>query len=219
MRCTSREIAGRVVLLGVLLAAMAASGCAGDGAFTPRVLPAFPATDCPTSGPPASVMQPPTHERIPGTYVLDGPRAEEIVTSCPGFTSFPPAVGPMAAAVANCGFYDAPIPPANAVRSLAAGAVWIAYDPSIDRRSLNTIRKAATSSPQMLASPMRGLPSPVVLTSWKRQLQLPSVEDPRFDSFIDEHLFSPDRQTMYATCYDGVGQPAASFWDAAGKGR
>lgn len=206
-------------MLVTLLASMAASGCTGDGGFTPRVLRAFPSTDCPTSGPAASGTQPSIDERIPGTYVLDGPRAEEIVTSCPGFESFPPAVGPMAPSVANCGYYDAPIPPANAVRSLAAGAVWIAYDPSIDRRSLDTIRKAATTSPQMLASPMRGLPSPVVLTAWKRQLRLQSVEDPRFDSFIDENLFRPDRRIIYATCYDGVGRPAASFWDAAGRGR
>lgn len=206
-----------IVLVATLLVASAqvTAGCSsGMGPSVPRE--PFPSTGCPESGPPAAadVRARSADEGVPGTYVVTAKDSGRVITQgCPDYRSFPPAAGPMSDHVANCGDYDEPIPPANAVRSLAIGAVWISYSPDLDARSRKVIRRNATTSSHVLAAPMEGLPSPIVLTAWQRQLQLDSVDDPRFDDFVNAYLFAPDQPLGNATCDDGVGRPAASRAD------
>lgn len=198
---------------GLLVVVVLLTGCAvGASEVDPQP---FPATGCPASGPApsASALAHRSGDGIAGSYVPEAIRTGEVVDGrCPDYPSFPPAAGEMAAEWANCGYYESPVPPANAVHSLYNGAVWIAYAPDLDAASREVIRATATRSAQVLASPVDGLPSPVVLSAWKRQLQLDDVEDPRFDEFVDANLYLPDRPMPYASCRNGVGRPAASMW-------
>jgi hypothetical protein len=155
-------------------------------------------------------------EGIDGVYRFEAPRSLAVAGErCPRYSFYPPVDGPMAATWMNCGFYDRPVSPPHAVHSLANGAVWIAYAPDLDRRSVRVIRRTATRASHVLASPVEGLPTPVVLSAWRRQLRLDGVDDPRFEAFVTGYLFAPDRPETYAPCRDGTGDPAASFWDAS----
>lgn len=155
-------------------------------------------------------------EGIDGTLVTEEKGSGEIVDeTCPETNTFPPADGPMATDWANCGFYERPVSPPHAVHSLYNGAVWIAYDPRLDSRSLEIVRATATRASHVLASPQDGLDTPLVLSAWQRQLQLDDVDDPRFDEFISAYLYTPQRPEIYAPCRDGQGEPTESFWDGA----
>jgi hypothetical protein len=58
-----------------------------------------------------------------------------------------------------------------------------------------------------MATPRDGLPSPVVVSAWGRQLTLDSVDDPRLAQFVDTYRPSPDAPEPAAVC-QGVGEPA-----------
>jgi hypothetical protein len=206
--------AGRFVVILVALVLILSNCTAAGGGVANTTARRFPSTKC--DSPEPSGYQPrPADEGVAGTYVVEADHSGEIVSDpCPRYTWFPPADGPMAQQWANCGYYDTEVPAANAVHSLYNGAVWIAFDPNAGDHARAVIRATATRSPQVLAAPSHGLPAPFVLTAWKRQLRLESVDDPRFDAFVTAYLFQPDANA-YAPCNDGIGRPTASFWSAA----
>lgn len=210
MRTTTRRRPA-VVAATMAVAVAAVTGCTWSDVPEAPV-EAFAATTC---GPPPASAEPndAADDGIDGSYVVDAPGSGEVVDDpCPDYSTFPPAGGPMAQQWANCGFYSTSVPPANAVHSLYNGAVWIAYSPDLDDGSIDIVRRTATRAPQVLASAEDGLPAPIVLTGWHRQLRLDSVQDPRFDAFVTAYLYSPDRPVVYAPCRDGLGRPDASFW-------
>ena len=85
----------------------------------------------------------------------------------------------------NCGVYDERIPSENAVHSMEHGAAWITYDPSLSDEEVALLEER-TPSTYAILSPFEGLPSPVVVSAWGRQLVLESAEDPRLQLFLEE---------------------------------
>ena len=84
-----------------------------------------------------------------------------------------------------CGFYDQPIPNEKAVHSLEHGAIWITHRPDLPAADIATLAALARGRNYVLVSPWPdGLPSPVVLTGWGRQLRLESISDPRLNQFV-----------------------------------
>jgi hypothetical protein len=120
----------------------------------------------------------------------------------------PPVGGEHNPTPATCGFYDAN-PPADQylVHSIEHGAVWIAYDPSLDEAGKDALRQLVETQPKVVATPYDGLDSPLVVTAWARQLALDSVDDPRLEQFVAEYQSGGQSPEPGAPCV-GIGEPA-----------
>ncbi len=95
----------------------------------------------------------------------------------------PPAGGPHSAGTLECRVYDAPVANEFAVHALEHGAVWITYQPDLAEDEIRTLEGFGRRR-EMIVSPYPGLDSPVVATTWGRQLRVDSADDPRIDQFI-----------------------------------
>jgi hypothetical protein len=98
----------------------------------------------------------------------------------------PPAGGPHAPAWQKCGAYDAPIRNENAVHSQEHGAVWITYQPDLDKAEVKALDKLAETR-SVLVSPYPDLEDPIVASAWGAQLRLESADDPRIGAFIERY--------------------------------
>lgn len=94
----------------------------------------------------------------------------------------PPAGGSHNASWLTCAAYDEPVSNEFAVHSLEHGAVWITYQPDLDAASIDALEGYARRA-EVIVSPYPGLDSPVVLSSWGRQLRLDAVDDVVIDQF------------------------------------
>jgi hypothetical protein len=105
----------------------------------------------------------------------------------------------------ECGVYDQPVRNENAVHDLEHGAVWIAYDAGLDAAD---VRALARRLPQNgILSPYPGLPAPVVVTVWGRQLRLTSAHDDRLPLFIATFGHSETAPEPTASCAGGTRDP------------
>lgn len=104
----------------------------------------------------------------------------------------------------NCGFYDQPIYNWHGVHSLEHGAVWITYQPDLPKDQIATLKDIAKES-YILVSPYPGIGSPVIASSWGRQIKLDGANDPRLKEFIKEYRLSPKyTPEVGALCTNGV---------------
>jgi hypothetical protein len=88
----------------------------------------------------------------------------------------------------TCGYYDQPVPTERAVHSLEHGAIWITFRSDVPAADVEQLAALARSRKDVLVSPWAdGLPSPVVVTGWGRQLRLESVADPRLMQFVTQY--------------------------------
>lgn len=94
----------------------------------------------------------------------------------------PPAGGSHNSSWLTCAAYDEPVSNEFAVHSLEHGAIWITYQPNLDAASIDDLEGFARRA-EVIVSPYPGLDSPVVLSSWGRQLRLDSVDDTVIDQF------------------------------------
>jgi hypothetical protein len=92
------------------------------------------------------------------------------------------------------------------VHSLEHGAVWITFDPNLPQDQRDQIRALTEEQAYVLASPMEGLPSPVVASSWNNQIQLESASDPDLRRFIATYKQGPDTPEPGASC-TGIDNP------------
>lgn len=145
-------------------------------------------------------------EKIPGVVIERAPgrshRAGHVDYPGPQ----PPSGGDHAPVWLNCGFYSTPQPVENAVHSLEHGAVWIAYAPSTSAADVATIH-ALTANPRLLATPVDGMASPIVLVAWERRLNVDSISDPRVQQFIDAFSTGASAPERGGYCSRGVGTP------------
>jgi Protein of unknown function (DUF3105) len=119
----------------------------------------------------------------------------------------PPVGGEHFPVPATCGFYtDDPPPDSMLVHDLEHGAVWIAYDPGIDRAQADTLRGLVAEQPKVTATPYEGLDSPLVVSAWARQLRLDDADDPRLPAFIEQYRNGPEAPEPAAPC-QGIGDP------------
>ena len=90
------------------------------------------------------------------------------------------------------------------MHALEHGAVWITYSPDLPEDQVNKLKDLANGQDFILVSPYDGLPTPIVASSWNKQLQLDSVDDERLDQFINVFKNSPEYTPEYgATCANG----------------
>lgn len=122
----------------------------------------------------------------------------------------PPAGGKHSATWLNCGIYTQPVPNENAVHDLEHGAVWITYRPGLPAADMTRLTALATGQSYLTLSPYPGLPAPVVVSAWGKQLRLTSARDGRLAGFIGTYRQSPKAPEPGAPCTGGVGSPAGA---------
>ncbi len=124
------------------------------------------------------------------------------------YPTAPPAGGPHLGIWLNCGFYTVPVLDELAVHSLEHGAVWVTYRSDVPPEVRRQLAVLATESSHVLVSPYEAQKTPLVLTAWARQLPLETLDDPRFDRFLDVYLFDgPTVPEPGAACSGAVGVP------------
>lgn len=126
----------------------------------------------------------------------------------------PPAGGEHFPVPATCGFYaaddPAEVPPDEMlVHSLEHGAIWIAYSPDLDDAAVATLRDLAGQERKVVVTPHEGLPAPLVVTAWARQMPLEDPEDPRLMQFILQYREAGEAPEPAAVC-QGAGNPAVA---------
>lgn len=123
----------------------------------------------------------------------------------------PPVGGPHADRWLACGVYDVPVPDENAVHALEHGTVWITYEPGLRQGDVD--RLAGQLPDEGILSPYDGLPGPVVITVWGRQLVLDGADDERLALFLSEYGDGHTAPEPLASCFGGVdvtGEPTTS---------
>jgi len=130
------------------------------------------------------------------------------VTTKVKYAQNPPVGGDHNPVWLNCGIYTSPVPNENAVHDLEHGAVWITYQPTLAKAQINQLTKIATGQTYLDLSPYPGLPAPVVVSAWGKQLKLQSAADPRLEAFIKKYKQGPQTPEPGATCTGGTGTPA-----------
>ncbi|MEO6018648.1 MAG: DUF3105 domain-containing protein [Knoellia sp.] len=115
----------------------------------------------------------------------------------------PPAGGPHSPVWLNCGVYDKPVPNENAVHSLEHGAVWITYRPDLPAADVAKLKKLTPDTYAVL-SPYAGLPAPVVISAWGKQLLLTGANDNRIEPFIKGYRQGPQTPEPGALCTGGT---------------
>lgn len=125
------------------------------------------------------------------------------VTTPVTYAQTPPAGGEHAPIWVNCGTYDRPITNENAVHAMEHGAVWITYQPDLPAADVKKLR-ALTPSTYAILSPYTGLPAPVVVSSWGKQLRLTGASDKRLPAFIRAYRQGPGTPELGAACTGGI---------------
>jgi hypothetical protein len=178
------------VLAGVCLSVLLV-GCGGDSDS------GSPSASAPTSAVPASALTSTTRPSIEGvqTFQVDAGHTAGPVS----YPQVPPAGGIHNPVWQQCGFYDQPIENEKGVHSLEHGAIWITYRPDLPRAEIDGLATLARSRNYILVSRWdSGLPAPVVVTGWGRQLRLESTADPRMLEFI--RLYAGQGPELNAAC-------------------
>lgn len=117
----------------------------------------------------------------------------------------PPVGGDHAPIWTNCGAYEEPVEPSQAVHSLEHGAVWIGYAPELGAEEVGKLAGLAESNSYVLVSPVDGLPSPVTASAWGKQLQVDGAGDPRLAAFVQKYQQGPQTPEPGAACTGGAG--------------
>ena len=107
----------------------------------------------------------------------------------------------------NCGIYTSPVPNENAVHDLEHGAVWITYKPDLAKADVQKLTDVAKGQTYLDLSPYPGLPAPVVVSAWGKQLYLTGAGDPRLQAFIKKYKQGPQTPEPGAACTGGTGTP------------
>jgi hypothetical protein len=160
-----------------------------------------------TSSPPAPVDLRPAPEGVTGTVIVPVSGADH-VSGKVDYPTSPPAGGEHNAVWQNCGYYTTAVINELAVHSLEHGAVWITYTASVADTVKNDLMAKAKASPYVLVSLYPGNPTPIVVTAWGRQLQMPTYDGALVAKFID--VYGADGPTVPekgASCRGAVGVP------------
>ncbi|MDP9845357.1 DUF3105 domain-containing protein [Streptosporangium lutulentum] len=127
------------------------------------------------------------------------------------YKEVPPVGGPHAPPPdwQNCGIYDQPVANEKAVHSLEHGTVWITYRPDLPQAQVEQLRELVRKQQDyVLLSPYQGIPSPIVISSWSKQLTgITDAGDPRLARFISKFKNGPDAPEVGAACTGGTGDP------------
>lgn len=120
----------------------------------------------------------------------------------PHWQTSPPVGGEHSPQWLACGVYDRPVDDGLAVHSLEHGAVWITYTPGLDHDDLSALARRLPA--EGILSPYDGLPGPVVVTVWGRQLVLTGPDDKGLDTFLEQYADGHTAPEPMASCAGGV---------------
>jgi hypothetical protein len=173
-----------VLLIGLLFALFAGTACGGDGDQAATPAPTTARVTAPTStsrtGPAPTFATIPPPEGVESFDVVASHTTEPVT-----YPQTPPVGGVHHFSWETCVFRDRPVALETAVHSLEHGAIWITYRPDVPADQLAVLRRLADTRKDVLVSRWdNGLPTPVVASSWGRQLKLDSATDPRLLQFI-----------------------------------
>jgi Protein of unknown function (DUF3105) len=133
------------------------------------------------------------------------------VTEKVSYLERPPVGGNHASIWQNCGVYRTPIRDETAVHSLEHGAVWIAYNPRLEKHDIRRLEKLVMGKPYRLLSPYPGLGSVVAVMAWGERLRLSSVDAHRIEVFAQRFVNGPHAPEKEWMCVGGTGKP---IWEA-----
>jgi hypothetical protein len=168
------------------------AGCGGGDDEPTADDPASPSTTL--VRPTATTVAAPTIEGVQTFPVEAGHNAGPV-----SYPQVPPVGGIHNPVWQQCGFYDQPIENEKGVHSLEHGAIWITYRPELPQAQIDGLATLARGRNYVLVSRWdSGLPAPVVVTGWGRQLQLQSTSDARMLEFI--RLFAGQGPELNAPC-------------------
>ena len=123
----------------------------------------------------------------------------------PDYPSRPPFGGDHNGTPQQCDVYEEEIPPEHVVHSLEHGAAWVTYRPDLPEDQLERLVDLVEGDPYRILSPLPGQESPIVLTSWARQLPVDSADDDMVQTFLDTYTngrLTPERG---AACIGNTG--------------
>jgi hypothetical protein len=113
----------------------------------------------------------------------------------------------------NCGIYDEPLRPENAIHSLEHGAVWVAYQPNLPADQVELLREAVRQARRnfgqsmVLLSPQPDLTTPIELVAWRVRLRVEQAADGRIAEFLATYQKGPFTPEPAASCINGIGTP------------
>jgi hypothetical protein len=108
----------------------------------------------------------------------------------------------------NCGFYERAIEDRHAVHSMDHGVVWITYREDLPAEQVDELRPYGEER-YVIVSPYPGQDAPVIATSWRVQLELDGVDDPRLREFVNQFRVSEIAPLSGNRCVGGVGDPVS----------
>lgn len=122
----------------------------------------------------------------------------------------PPVGGDHVGAWLDCGVYTDPVADELAVHNLEHGGIWLAYDAAaLDEAEVAALADRVPDNGIM--TPYDGLDSPVVVSSWERQVALDGPDDPRLATFVEAYENNPIApESGLVTCTGGVGAADAA---------
>ncbi|GGO91151.1 hypothetical protein GCM10011584_24560 [Nocardioides phosphati] len=120
----------------------------------------------------------------------------------PHWQTSPPVGGEHSPQWLACGVYDRPVDNGLAVHALEHGAVWITYAPGLAADDIADLARKLPA--EGILSPYDGLPGPVVVTVWGRQLVLTGAGDEGLDAFLAEYGDGHTAPEAMASCAGGL---------------
>ncbi|MCW2797783.1 DUF3105 domain-containing protein [Nocardioides sp.] len=132
------------------------------------------------------------------------------------YPQVPPVGGPHDPVWLDCGTYTEPVRDENAVHDLEHGGIWLTYGAAVDEDDVTAM--AAKLGHNSIVSPYDGLPSPVVVTVWGRQLELDGADDPRLGLFLAAYGDGHTAPEPFASCAGGTQDPGGGGGASSGSG-
>jgi len=159
-------------------------------------------------------------------------QATHIGSSSVKYFTYPPVGGPHDPTWLTCGEYDKTPRWENAVHDMEHGAVIITYKPDLAADQIQRLKDFVKNAPTAVATvtdpssgksqsadtklkyldlfPYSGQTSPIVLSAWGHQLDVPDASDSRIQKFVDafrvKQGITPE---IGASCAGGTGTPVA----------
>lgn len=145
---------------------------------------------------------------IEGLVILPDPGRSHVNGNV-DYERMPPVGGPHSPEWLNCGIYDEPVRPENAVHSMEHGAVWLTYRPDIPSEQVSILEdivnreRSRQGEPLIILSPLAEQAAPIVATAWRVQLELQDAADERLLAFVGRYQRGPFTPELGASCVFG----------------
>jgi len=147
----------------------------------------------------------PAYSNIPGLKVAQVTLARTHILTPGGYdlTKAIPMGGAHNPHWAACQGYTTYVAPEYAIHSMEHGAVWIAYDPKLSSKAINSLLALTIKNTVLLVTPVPHAPNPITVTAWAHQITATSANDPRIAQFIKIYQLGPQTPELGVPCRQG----------------